>query len=115
MNVSKIVSSEDDLDAANIVERLVPSYYTVQLLSNDWYLERVGDSGWERVEQAVLLSEKPGEGPGCQYWPPFPGFPPFPCSQQDSGVEVDGGGGWDGGAERDAGSPVDPGSLVDAG
>jgi hypothetical protein len=55
---TKIVSSETDPDAATITERLVPGYYGVSLISEDWYLERLEEGGWSRVEQAVLLSER---------------------------------------------------------
>jgi hypothetical protein len=55
---SKVVSSETELGAASIVERVVPDYYAVQLLDSGWYLERLEDEEWTTVEQVVLLSER---------------------------------------------------------
>jgi hypothetical protein len=52
---SKWLSSETDLDASTIVERLVPGDYSVELTPG-WYLERYTDGSWLPVEQAVLLS-----------------------------------------------------------
>jgi hypothetical protein len=51
------LSTEDDPDLPMLTARVIPGQYTVSLLGSSWYLERSADSGWERVEQAVLLSE----------------------------------------------------------
>jgi len=56
--VNIVVSSETDPDAPFITTRLVPGYYDIVLLSDDWYLDRTTDDGVERVEQAVLLSSR---------------------------------------------------------
>jgi hypothetical protein len=50
------VSSETDLDSPAISTELVPGQYYVTLSNHLWYLEKLGDQGWERVDQAVLLS-----------------------------------------------------------
>ena len=49
------VSSEDDPDADLIRKRILEGYYTVELLDSGWYFERLGDDGYELVEQSVLL------------------------------------------------------------
>jgi hypothetical protein len=51
------VSTETDPDAQVISLRLVPGYYQVSMENSDWFLERSSDDTWERVEQAVLLSQ----------------------------------------------------------
>ncbi|HKU37526.1 MAG TPA: hypothetical protein VJR89_05245, partial [Polyangiales bacterium] len=50
--------TEDDPDAEAIVAKLVPGYYNITLLNDDWYLERATDTGHERVEKAVLLTPR---------------------------------------------------------
>lgn len=52
------VSTETDLDAAVVSQRVVPGYYYVEFQGTSWYLERLVPSGPERIEQAVLLSER---------------------------------------------------------
>lgn len=56
----RVVSSEDDPDAEFIHVRLLPANYTVELLNDDWYLERrEGSSGqFETVDDAILLSNR---------------------------------------------------------
>jgi hypothetical protein len=51
-------STETDPDAEAITARLVPGYYNITLINDDWYLERTNEMGAERVEQVVLLSPR---------------------------------------------------------
>jgi hypothetical protein len=53
---STTVTTETDPNAAVITLRVVPGYYQVNLDSTSWYLERLTDMTWERVEQVALLS-----------------------------------------------------------
>lgn len=55
-SVSTSVSSESDPDGAFLRARLFPGSYSVSLRPGEWYLERIGENGSERVQQAVLLS-----------------------------------------------------------
>jgi hypothetical protein len=52
----QVLSTETDPDADRLNLRLVPGPYRVEL-GGDWYLERLGVNGPERVEQVVLLTE----------------------------------------------------------
>lgn len=54
----EVISTESDPDAAVITRRVIPGSYYVSLLGNRWYLEKVTADGAERVEQAILLSER---------------------------------------------------------
>lgn len=55
--VSMTVSSDTELDSPTLRTRLFYGYYSVSLLPDDWYVERLTPSGGaERVAQAVLLS-----------------------------------------------------------
>jgi len=51
-----VLSTEDDPNADQLTTRLVPGYYRVTL-GGDWYIERLGAGGPERVQQVVLLDE----------------------------------------------------------
>jgi hypothetical protein len=51
------LSTEDNPDLPVLSAHVIPGQYTVSLLGTAWYLERTADSGWERVEQSVLLSD----------------------------------------------------------
>jgi len=53
----QVVSSDANPDADSIRTRLLPGTYSVRLDNHDWFLEKVGTSGNERVAEAVLLSE----------------------------------------------------------
>lgn len=50
------VSSESDPDAELLSTRLFHGFYTVSLLAEGWYIERVTEEGAIRVEQVALLS-----------------------------------------------------------
>jgi hypothetical protein len=50
------VSSETDLDSPVIATEVVPGQYYVTLSNHLWFLEKLTDQGWERVEDTVLLS-----------------------------------------------------------
>ncbi|HEY6881314.1 MAG TPA: hypothetical protein VI299_24980 [Polyangiales bacterium] len=50
-----VLSTETDPNADRLSVRLLPNQYRVTLGGN-WYLERVSETGVERVQQAVLLS-----------------------------------------------------------
>jgi hypothetical protein len=56
-NVAKVLSTEVDPNAATLTTTLVPGSYRVDLLDN-WYIERLTSNGPERIERAVLLSER---------------------------------------------------------
>jgi hypothetical protein len=49
------LSTETDPDADRLTARLLPGGYRVAL-EGDWYLERLGPNGPQRVQQAVLLT-----------------------------------------------------------
>ena len=51
-----VLSTEDDPNAAQLTVRLVPGQYRVTL-GGDWYIERLGAGGAERVQQVVLLQD----------------------------------------------------------
>jgi hypothetical protein len=53
-----VVSSDTDPDATSIRTRLLPGSYSVRLDNGDWFLEKVGPGGNQRVAEAVLLSER---------------------------------------------------------
>ncbi|HEX5658334.1 MAG TPA: hypothetical protein VFX59_14125 [Polyangiales bacterium] len=55
-NPPTVLSTESDPDADRLTVRLIPGSYQVAL-GGDWYLERLGPNGPERVAQAVLLDE----------------------------------------------------------
>lgn len=53
----QVVSSDTNPDADSIRTRLLPGTYSVRLDNRDWFLEKVGTNGNERVAESVLLSE----------------------------------------------------------
>ncbi|HET6337436.1 MAG TPA: hypothetical protein VFG30_29630 [Polyangiales bacterium] len=56
--VNIVVSSETDPDAEFITTRLIPGSYNINLMNDDWYLERETEDGIERVAQVVLLTPR---------------------------------------------------------
>jgi hypothetical protein len=55
-SVHATLSSEGSADGPTLSTRLVYGYYSVALLPDGWYLERITSEGAERVERALLLS-----------------------------------------------------------
>jgi len=56
-SVMSSVSSETDVDAEVIAERLLPGSYTVTL-ADGWHIERQTPDGFQPVAQAILLSSR---------------------------------------------------------
>jgi hypothetical protein len=56
VSTTTVLSTEDDPNATQLTVRLVPGEYRVTL-GGDWYIERLGAGGAERVQQVVLLQD----------------------------------------------------------